>query len=244
MNDIITPNVDFVEPVDGSNMSDVNTYLNNNWLKVQGMAAATNLNQIPDPFTGYNPGDRIYITPGGSQPSGIYVCMGGDNSWGSIWRPITARYGPWVRPGPVGSPNSIIADTSNFFISDSDTPLQYRMTRYGRVQWRGAVQAVTYWKDVSEAGGGYNLKVLKQFPKCLWPGWSDPSIGAVYPSIPQLTATPNPCGAQVTPAQYARVIWDYNTANFNWQVVRGGSTSIKKVFLSGSEYNIGTMGLT
>lgn len=238
-----TPNVGFVEPTESSVMSDVTTYLNNNWTKIENMSHAPIVSSLPVAMTGYKAGDRIYVQSGGSTPYGIYVCMGGDDTWGSIWRPVTTTYGPWSRPGPVGSPNSVIADTSNFFINDSDSPLQYRMTRFGRVQWRGCVQAVTYWKDVSEAGGGYNLHVLKTFPRALWPGWADPVSLVEYPVIPQLNSVPYPCGSQPGTAQYSRVYWDSTAKTFIWQVCRGSSTSIKKVFLSGSDYNIGTMGL-
>lgn len=244
MVDIVTPNVGFVEPVPESLMSDVDTYINNNWTKVEGMSHAPIVSSVPVAMTGYKAGDRIYVQSGGSHPYGIYLCMGGDSTWGSIWRPLTTVYGPWVRPGPVGTPNSVIADPTNFFINDSDSPLQYRMTRYGRVQWRGCVQAVTYWKDVSEAGGGYNLQVLKTFPRALWPGWRDPVSGVEYPSLPQLNSAAYPIGSAATVAQYSRVFWDATNKTFNWQVVRGSSTSIKKVFLSGSDYNIGTMGLS
>lgn len=241
---ITTPNVGFVEPTDDSQMSDVATYFNNNWLLVENMSHAPIVTNLPSDMTGYKAGDRLYVQSGVStQPKGLYLCVGGDDTWGSIWRPLTPKYGPWVRPGPVGSPNSVIADTSNFFINDSDSPFQYRLTQHGRVQFRGCVQAVSYWKDVSEAGGGYNLHVLKTFPRALWPGWRDPNSGTEFPCLPQITSAPYPVGSAATVAQYSRVLWDATAKTFIWQVVRGSSTSIKKVFLSGAEYNIGTMGL-
>lgn len=251
MTDIVTPNVGLIEPVDNSPMSDIATYLGNNWTKIEAMAAAKIVSAVPDTDLTYQPGDRIYVN-GGSDPNGLYICLGQNAAWGNIWRPVTPRYGPWRRPGPVGNPNSIIIDTGTFKIVDSDDPFQYRLTNKGQVQFRGCAQVITgFWPDVTDTGvgTGYSYHLFKPMPRCMLPGWQDSVNPANSPSIafPQIKCCPYPMSSSPTLIQYAQVIYDSNIGSLNWvvRVVRGsgGSFTITRLYFSGSQYSLGSMGL-
>lgn len=240
MADIITPNVGFVAPVDTSPMSDVDTYINNNWTKAENtLGIAKIVSSVPDTdITTYKVGDRIYVN-GGSDPNGIYVCIEVNNYWGSIWRPVTPLYGPWRRPGPVITPNSVLADPVYYRIIDSDSPFQYRLTNTGTIEFRGCIQTdpangTAFWKLIGTVG--YNAPLFVYVPVSLRPGWIGTTSRPAVACNTQLSVAPYPVTNSGTEAQYAQVIWDSTQQTFVYRVF-SNVNAIKKLFFS-ARYNL------
>lgn len=239
MVDIYTPNAGFLLPTDASPMSDVNSYLNNNWTKVEGMGAAKVVATVPDTDDSYAVGDRIWVPAGGADPPGIYTCIGMDFYWGHIWRPVTAPFGPWRRPGPVANPSSVIQDTSTFKIMDTLDPFQYRLTNKGKIQFRGCIQTVSgTWPDVTTFG--YYSTVLTTFPECIRPG-AIRNGSLTRPAFLSMQVAPFPVNSSTTTLQAAQAVWAAGLGNFYIRVFSTGLSTINKLYFSGCEYNLGDM---
>ena len=248
LGDEATPNMNLILPGDNSPMSDVDTYLNNNFTKIKTFAGAKRVTAVPDTYTAsYNVGDRIYVTSGNTHPSGIYVCIGKDPLWGIFWRPLTNPYGPWFRPGPVGNPNSIIGATADFRIIDSDSPFQYRLTNKGSIQFRGCIQATGSLgtiPDVSVTGYAFD-NLFNVIPECIRPGAS--RLSANPPSVPskvRLQTAPYPVDASATVGQTSYIFFEPTSNKFVMQVNTDGASTITKLFFSGAEYFLGDMGFS
>lgn len=236
MPDNITAKYGFVSPDDSGDMKNTTKYLNDNWTRVKNGVKPTTLTAVPDsPTAGYIAGNRIYIT-GGTHPVGIYLCIGVDPDWGTFWRPITSKYGPWLRPGPVASPSSVLADTTNYLISDSDNPFQYRLTRNNTIQFRGCIKRVSgFFKDVTDTPGYSDTSIFKTIPSCIRPG----SSVTPYPALIQTCPYPGSSSPTLRYTSYMR----FNPSNNKFLLqINTATAAITKLFFSGAEYSIGDMG--
>jgi hypothetical protein len=240
MVDLLTPNVGFVVPEDPNDMKLVDKYLNDNWAKFEiPLGSPKIVTAVPDTDSSYKPGDRVYVS-GGSDPNGLYVCLGVDATWGTFWRPISPVWGPWRRPGPVANPNSIILDPSAYRIVDADSPFQYRLSNFGKIQFRGNIQRVTgTWPDVSVTG--YYPTYTTNIPECIIPGSIRVPSSLSKVSSPQIQSAPYPMSSSQTIAQSSQVIYDAGQRRWVIRVNTDGIANITKVFFSGAEYDIGDM---
>jgi hypothetical protein len=237
-----TPNLGFNVPDDASAMPDVTTYVNSAWDKIeQTLGSAKEVSAVPDQDLTYKKGDRIYVIPGGADPTGLYVCIGSDSNWGTFFRPITPVWGPWRRPGPTLNPNAILTDPVNYRISDTSTPFQIRINNKGRVELRGSVSRVSgTWPDVSVTG--YYFTPFINLPEFLMPG-SFRSNGPNHASAPQIQTAPYPTNSNQTQSQTSQCIYDFNQRRFVLRVFTHSIATIQRVFFSGGTYHLGDMDL-
>jgi hypothetical protein len=238
-----SPNLGLAIPVDASDMKLVDTFVNPIWTKTETiLGAAKNLTAVPDTdLTTYKKGDRIYVS-GGTDPAGVYVCIGVDTAWGAFWRPITAPFGPWRRPGAVITPSAIVADPATYNISDTSSPFQMRLTNKGRVELRGSLRKISgTWPDVSVTG--YYATPFINLPDFLVPGSFRSSPQSDHISAPQLQVSPYPTNSSTTIVQSAQCIYDFSQRRFVLRVNTNGINTINAVFFSGSSYNLGDMDL-
>jgi len=241
MADIVTPNVGFVEPVDASPMPDVNTYLNNNWTKVESLGSAPVVTSVPAINNlSHNPGDRVFVANGNADPAGIYVCIGVDPVWGAYWRPVTARYGPFRRPGV--NTNSVIFDPSLYQINDNLDPFQVRLTRHGRIQFRGSIRTVSgTFKTIDDVGGGYYTPITKPLPDFLQPGYNYSSLSEQ--GEPQLLTAPFPVNSSPIVQQTSQCYFEAPSKCILYRIVSKPNATISALYFSGAEYDLGIMGL-
>jgi len=219
-----TLNYNFLKPDDLAQMSDVTSYLNNNWGKAADVPQTGVVNPLPDESSGIPVGSKFYsaVTGVGS----IYICVANDPAWGIMWRPIHTKYGPWKRPGAIGSPNSCLTDAL-YNITDLDAPFQFRLTNDGRMQFRGAINKISgNWPDV--ATSGYYPAILAPMPiKCM-----PKKTSIMNPSLYPITSAATYFGAQC-------ILDASDVSRIPFIRVWTNGASGNRVFFSGCQMSIG-----
>jgi hypothetical protein len=141
-----TPNYAFHLSTDLDPMSDVNASLNNNWTKVENVPEQEVVATLPAFDFSYAVGARIYH----SGYRSTFVLLGRNSFWGNFWRPIQARYSPWIQP------NTILVDPINYQFGA--TPVQYRISNQGKFILRGSIDRVAgTYPDYGATGTALNL---------------------------------------------------------------------------------------
>lgn len=165
-----TPNYGFYLSTDNDSMADVDTSLNNNWHILEDIPTPLSVSSLPVTDFTYNLGDVVYHTPTNS----IYVLIAQDSIWGNFWRPVEARFSPWIQPS-----SSIIADAATYKFGS--TPVQYKLSNTGLIIWRGSVDTVSAsgWANWETTGTAHHP--LLPIPLPIAPSHSSVYTGAMYP---------------------------------------------------------------
>ena len=124
-----TPNYNMNLPLVTDSMADVANGFNNAFGIIAAAPVKTVVSALPTTGS-FNVGDMVYLSTWRSN----FMYMGNDPVFGYIWRPINAKWGPWVVMGAL-----FISDTSNYQVAVEDSP-RYRLSNDGAIELGGGVQ--------------------------------------------------------------------------------------------------------
>ncbi len=134
MSDPVTANYGINLPQPSDSMADVADGFNNAWpiisnaVKPNGTIAGVGM-----PSSGYTVGQTCYNTTWKS----LFILIAIDSNWGYMWRPIHARWGPWVIVG-----SGVLNDTVNYE-SALDWFPAYRISNSGDFELAGGIKRST-----------------------------------------------------------------------------------------------------
>lgn len=107
------------------------------------------------PTASYQPGQVIYLQGWKSN----FICIGSDPNWGLIWRPIHAKWSPWVSLTLV----QLMSDTTNWILATEGRP-KYRISNTGEFEIQGAIS-----RAASGTIPNGTITPFNQIPQCLLP---------------------------------------------------------------------------
>jgi hypothetical protein len=211
-----TPKFGMYLPTDSDPMNDVDLSFNNSWSTIAGIPAPNTYAFLPVTDFSYNVGDVIYH----STTNSIYVLIAQDSIWGNFWRPVEAKYGPWIQPS-----SNIIADAATYKFGS--TPVQYRLTNAGSIIWRGSVDTVSAsgWANWETTGTAHHP--LIPVPLDIAPSHTSVYSGAVYP-FPASSSKPYMSQmGMFADGHWTFLVWNPGTATgaflqgWQWQIGYG-----------------------
>lgn len=183
-----TPNYGMVLGTDDDQMSDVDTYLNSNFTKIQNAVGCPQLSVVPVTDFSYPLGSKIYYTP----LKTILVLIASNSAWGNFWRPIQARYGPWTQPPSA----SVISNYGTIYTqSAAGNYFQYMLSNTGEIFLRGSVDAVDNTNGFLDRPSGASPGVFNNLPRAIAPNYRYIEIAAIDPPSSSL---PKPSFAQIS----------------------------------------------
>jgi hypothetical protein len=191
-----TPNYGMFLPSDPDSMKDVDTNLNNNWTKIENIPRVTSVASLPITDFSYSLGARVYHTGLKS----IFVLIAQNAAWGNFWKPIQAKYGPWIQPG-----NSIIANPGTYQFGFN--PIRYRISNTAKFIMSGSVDTIasTGYTDMTTALAPVGLNPL---PPAIAPSRRSVWAGSPYP---QTAGAANPIVGQLSidnNGNFANGVWN------------------------------------
>lgn len=212
-----TPNYKLYKPELGKfdTLSDVAINFTNNNTKIINAAKPykgvyANYAAIPSNFSGVL-GDVIYLQDFKSE----FIYLGTDSAWGAYFRPVQARYGPWVR-----IPNSVITDAS--YSMDTSSPMYYRLSNDGRMELKGGIKINSGTFPVY---AGAALGIMAPLPS---------NIRPVQDQQWPMGSTPMP--TSVTATTFSKTDLSYAGTSF---VIRNWNSTATSVFFNGVSWQIG-----
>lgn len=196
-----TPNFDLNLSTDNSAMSDTDSSFNDNWVKIAGSVVPPIVDELPITDFSYSVGDKVYHTGTKS----IYVLFASNAQWGNFWKPIQARYGPWIQLTSTTIDNPLIYNIG-------PAAIQYKICNQAMIYWRGCVQTNVSGGFV-DYGTATNPKFFKDLPPAVGPQGRLIFPGAVYPVA---SSSSKPTISQIFYQQgvQAGAIWNPNSSTY------------------------------
>lgn len=212
-----TPNYGLVTASDSDQMNDVSTYLNGNWSKLTAAMSCPIVSVLPISDYSYHLGSRIFHTPSNS----VYVLVATNSGWGNFWKPVQARYSPWIQPPS----SSIIASYGITYKENTSNPPQYMISNTGTFRMRGAVDAIAA-NGFVDRETGVATPCLNNIPPTVAPAFRYVMLGTIYGPA---SSTAKPFLAQLS------FHADGTVGNTVWNPVGTG----KSLYFSGAEWVMG-----
>lgn len=216
-----TPNYGLAKPdvEAGELMSDVATFLNNNWTALEGVAAPDSGTTLPQSGS-YKVGDRFYKT----DTKSIYILVCRDANWGWYWRPVQDAISPWFTV-----PTSAMSIAGWTLNPTPANPMAIALDNKGRCHWRGVIGP--------SSGTFARLTSISVFP-CP-PIGIRPRLEGTY-MIGHETLAVNTTATSLQSYQGARILIPANPA-LNVSVRGfGGTADFNRVHLTGVSYAAGS----
>jgi hypothetical protein len=224
MADNPTPNYGLHRPDDPTSdmMSNFEVWLNQNWVKLEGVAAPDSGTTLPQAGS-YNIGDRFYK----SDTQSIYLLAAKDANWGWHWRPIQDAISPWLT-----IPTTCLVspfDTTWTLNPTPTNPMAIAMDNRGRCYWRGIIGTVS-----GNIPRNASQSIFKPLPVGIRPR----TRGAYMLGHENLAVSA--VGTQLDSWQGARIfIFDDETSNHSIRCF-GGTADFNRVHLTGVNYAVGS----
>lgn len=215
-----TPNYALAKPEMSDLMSDFDTWLNENWAKIEDAVSPPSGTTLPQAGT-YDIGDRFYK----SDTKSIYILVCKDANWGWHWRPVQDAISPWLTV-----PATAINNAAWTINPVGANPLAIAMDNRGKCYWRGVIGAVA----------GTIPRATTHFPLKQLPDGIRPRQRGAYMCGHETLAVGNN-GANFDSWQGARIFISDAAADLVSVRCFGGTAEFNRIHLGGSvQYAVGT----
>jgi hypothetical protein len=124
----VTPNYGINLPQPGDSMADVTDSFNAAWPIITNTPKPKAVvSGIVLPTSGYNVGDVIHLAGWRSN----FILLAIDTHWGYMWRPIHAKFAPWINVA-----SAVLGDAVNYLPSPHSN-FSYRISNDGKIYFTG-----------------------------------------------------------------------------------------------------------
>lgn len=205
-------------PVPGDSMADIADGFNNAWTVITAAPKPAGVVGGPaNPTSGYSVGQVVYNQAWKS----AFILLAIDANWGYFWRPLQAKWGPWVAPG-----TTIISDTTDYGMA-TEGPICYRISNTGQIEFTGGLKRIS---SPNTLPNGFLSGTINSLPAAVRPD-----------KIWQTTCVMHKSGMGACNGNYYTKMWITNTGgtwNFNIFNNATGTADADTIFLNGLSYQI------
>lgn len=218
MTDLKTTHYGINLPVPADSMADILDGFNNAWPLISGAPKPVGVVAGPsNPTIGYTVGQVVYNQAWKS----AFILIATDANWGYFWRPLQAKWGPWVSPG-----TAIISDTTDYGMA-TEGPVCFRISNTNQIEFTGGFKRIS---SPNTLPNGFITSPLTSMP-----------VGARPDKIWQTTLVMHKSGMGNNNGNYYLKAWVTNTGGtWNCNIFNNatGTADADTVFLNGFSYQI------